>query len=307
MCLAWKRVGDDVSSGVLGSEFDASDRSEVAGNIRESDEALRDEVWASYRHAVIAESQGAEGVREIDLGAGHASASASVSARVIAALKAEGLLNDSVGAGYLDRNWPPALKESGVWPLKGLRQSFLDGTLTRLLDPEDVLRRQIVSFVEKGDFGLASGPKPAGTYERVWFKEAIGSEEVAFDDKTFLLTRARAASLTESAKEALPTPAPQPTSGDLILEPPPSSGSQASAPDQLVRLSLTGSIPPEQWNKLGTKLLPKLRSSGQELSLSLDASLAVRSQDLRHVEAELRQILRDLGLEGLVRIEKNQS
>jgi len=70
---------------------------------------------------------------------------------------------------------------------------------------------------------------------------------------------------------------------------------------------LRGSIPPEQWNKLGTKLLPKLRSSGQDLSLGLDASLTVRSRDLSHVEAELRQALRDLGLEGLVRIEKNQA
>jgi len=66
---------------------------------------------------------------------------------------------------------------------------------------------------------------------------------------------------------------------------------------------LRGSIPPEQWNKLGTKLLPKLRSSGQDLILGLNASLMVRSQDVRHVEMELRQALRDLGLEGLVKIE----
>jgi hypothetical protein len=301
LCLAWKRVAEDVSSGVLGSDFDASERSEVAGNIKESEEALREEVWASYRHAVIADSQGTEGVREIDLGAGHASASANLSARVTAALKAEGLLNDSVGAGYLDRNWPPALKESGIWPLKGLRQAFLDGTLTRLLDPEEVLKRQIVTFVDKGDFGLASGPNYTGGYQRVWFKEAIGTEEVVFDDKTFLLTRARAATIKES-KDALVAPAPPPTSGDLILEPPPSPGPQAVPPNQLVRLSLRGSIPPEQWNKLGTKLLPKLRSSGQDLSLGLDASLTVRSQDLRHIELELRQALRDLGLEGLVQL-----
>jgi len=100
---------------------------------------------------VIADPQGTGGLKEIDLGAGHASASASLSTRVIAALKAEGLLNESVGAGYLERNWPTALKESGNWPLKGLRQSFLNGTLTRLLDPEEVLRKQIVAFVEKGD------------------------------------------------------------------------------------------------------------------------------------------------------------
>jgi hypothetical protein len=71
----------------------------------------------------------------------------------------------------------------------------------------------------------------------------------------------------------------------------------------MVRLSLHGTIPPERWNRLGTKLLPKLRISGQDLSLGLDASLTVKAGDLGHVENELRQALKDLGLEGLVRIE----
>jgi hypothetical protein len=299
--LAWRRVANDLETGVLGSDIEPAERREVAGHIKESEEGLRDEVWASYRYAVIADAQGAEGMKEIDLGAGHASAAASLSARVIAALKAEGLLNESVGAGYIERNWPPALKDMGTWPLKGLRQAFLDGTLTRLLDPEEVLRRQIVTFVERGDFGLGSGPKD-GSFQRVWWKEPIGREEVVFDDKTFLLAQARASSLKELPRE--PLPMPPPAAGDLVLVPPPSPGTEQPAADQVVRLSLRGTIPPEQWNKLGTKLLPKLRTSGQDLSLGLDASLTVRSQDLHHIEAELRQTLRDLGLEGLVRIEK---
>src|SRR6266545_3106392 len=67
--------------------------------------------------------------------------------------------NDS-GAGYIERNWPPALKDAGAWPLTSLRQSFLNGALTRLLDPDTILRRKIVEFIEKGDFGLAYGHKP---------------------------------------------------------------------------------------------------------------------------------------------------
>jgi len=74
----------------------------------------------------------------------------------------------------------------------------------------------------------------------------------------------------------------------------------------MIRLSLRGTIPPEQWNKLGTRLIPRLRSSGQELSLNLSATLAVAIKDLIHVEADLRQALRDLGLEGVVQIEKNR-
>ncbi len=237
------------------------------------------------------------------LGTRHASASASLSARVVAALKAEGLLNESVGAGYLERNWPTALKESGAWPLRGLRQSFLDGALTRLLDPEEVLRKQIVVFVERGDFGLGSGLKRDGSYERVWWKDPMGCEEVIFDDKTFLLTRARATSLKEASGEPVSL-APSPPH-ELTLEAPPTPVGGEVVAEQTVRLWLRGAIPPELWNRLGTRLLPKLRTSGQDLSLGIDASLMVRSQDVRHVETELRQALRDLGLEGLVRIEKS--
>ena len=75
----------------------------------------------------------------------------------------------------------------------------------------------------------------------------------------------------------------------------------------VVRLSLRGAIPPELWNKLGTKLIPKLRTSGQGLSLTVEASLDVPANDLSHVESDLRQALRDLGLEGLVQIERKRS
>lgn len=300
--LAWKRVEEELASGTLGAEFDAGERREIASHVKESEETLRDEVWASYRYAVIADPQGAEGLREIDLGAGHSSASPSLSARVVGALKSEGLLNESVGAGYLERNWPTALKESGSWPLRGLRQSFLDGSFTRLLDPEEILRRQIITFVEKGECGLAAGLRADGGYDRVWWREPVGAEEVLFDDKTFLLTRSRAAALKAAPPQQPPPPTPQP--GDLELQPPQPPGPTEPIGEQAVRFYLRGNIPPEQWNRLGTKLLPKLRGADQNLTLGLDASLTVRAQDARHFETELRQALRDLGLEGLVRIEK---
>ena len=50
--------------------------------------------------------------------------------RIITALKSQALLNESVGAGYLERKWPPALKERGAWPLSSLRKSFLNGSLS---------------------------------------------------------------------------------------------------------------------------------------------------------------------------------
>ena len=37
-----------------------------------------------------------------------------------------------------------------------------------VLDPETILRRQIVEFVSRGEFGLASGAKDDGAYGRLW-------------------------------------------------------------------------------------------------------------------------------------------
>jgi hypothetical protein len=67
-------------------------------------------------------------------------------------------------------------------------------------------------------------------------------------------------------------------------------------------LRLVGSVPPELWNRLGTKLLPKLRA-GTELRVGIDFSVVLRDDSTANVLAEVRQILQDLGLSDAVRIE----
>jgi len=67
---------------------------------------------------------------------------------------------------------------------------------------------------------------------------------------------------------------------------------------------LVGTIPPELWNRLGTKLITKLRS-GSNLSLGIDFSVNVNSELARSMESELRQALEDLGLASQIRIEEN--
>ena len=130
--LAWKRVAQEVSKGELGTEYE---QAEINIQVKDAQKAAKDEVWASYRFIAFADKEGVHGLKTIDLGAGHSSASETLCGRVISALKSNALLNESIGAGYIGRHWPPALKDSGAWPLSGLRQSFLDGSLTRLIDP----------------------------------------------------------------------------------------------------------------------------------------------------------------------------
>ena len=307
--LAWQRVAGEMAEGVLGAEFDRGDRDELRSKVKETEQEARDEVWAGYRFAVLTDAKAADRLKVLDLGAGHASASDTLCGRVIGALKAEALLNESVGAGYIDRNWPPAFDDTGAWPLAGLRQSFLNGSLTRLLDPDSVLRRKVVEFVANGDFGLASGESGNGRYRRVWYREPVAAEEAAFESDVFLLSKARAEALRAAETQTQPQPQPEllPGRGDAPgSKPDPGSDPLPAAPStqagQRTTLRLTGVVPPEAWNKLGTRILPKLRS-GNELSAGIEFSVNVESRLARTLETELRQTLADLGLGDRVEVE----
>ena len=172
----------------MAGEFDQSDREEITAKLGDAEESAKDEVWAAYRYIILYDNKDQSGLQAIDLGAGHASQGETLSARVLTTLKQRALLNDSPGAGYLERRWPDPFKKSGAWPLSALRQAFLNGTLERVLDPDTYLRSRLNEFVQKGDFGFASGQKPEGGYSRVWFKpDSLPAEEIAFDSDVYLL------------------------------------------------------------------------------------------------------------------------
>jgi hypothetical protein len=298
LLLAWRRVQRDVRDGVLGADFERADHQEIQAKVAEAEEDAKDEVWAGYRFVVLADSTDPSGLKVIDLGAGHSSASETLCGRIIAALKAEALLNESVGAGYIDRNWPPAFKDSGAWPLASLRQSFLNGALTRLLDPDGVLKTKLVEFVGRGDYGLASGPKPDGSYERLWFSEPVPADEVAFESGVVLLKKAKAAELKKK-------PVSQPPPDDMLPPLPPDDPvpPPPPPPGKTKRIRLRGNVPAELWNRLGTRVLPKLRS-GKDLKIGIDFSVTVEMANAPDLQVELKQILTDLGLQDSIELEQ---
>ena len=299
LLLAWRRVQRDVRDGLLGADFERADHQEIQAKVAEAEDDAKDEVWAGYRFVVLADGTDPSGLKVIDLGAGHSSASETLCGRIIAALKAEALLNESVGAGYIDRNWPPAFKDSGAWPLASLRQSFLNGALTRLLDPDGVLKTKLVEFVGRGEFGLASGPKPEGGYERLWYCEPVSSDEIAFESGVVLLKKAKA---EELKKKPAPSPGDTKPPGDpkpTVVVPPvvvPPTGPTTTT------LTLSGNIPAELWNRLGTRVLPKLRT-GKNLKIGIDFSVTVEAANANDLQVELKQILTDLGLQDSVELE----
>ena len=209
--LAWQKVRGEIDGGTMGPEFEAPEMKALSQQIRTAGEEATEKVWASYRFVTLGDSQTGNGLKTIDLGAGYTKAGIALTDRVVAALNSNALLNESVGAGYIERNCPPALEDSGTWPLSSLRQSFLNGSLTRLLDPDRVLREKILEFVEKGDFGLAAASITTGQFARMGYREPVFPDEVTFDSSTFLITKEGAEQANappEVSKPPVPTPEP---------------------------------------------------------------------------------------------------
>lgn len=299
LSLAWKHVAKEVAEGTLGADYDKMDRADIAAKVKTAEEDARDEVWASYRFVVIADGGERDGLKVIDLGAGHASSDETLAGRILAALKSQELLNESVGAGYIDRKWPEALKDSGAWPLSGLRQSFLNGSFTRLLDPDATLKAKIPEFVSNGDFGLAAGTQPDGSFNRIWFEQLVSPDEITFDGSVFLLTKAKAQAL----KKPAPTDSP-PRSPAETFTPAAPEESQITVPDASLPMTIriTGTVPPEVWNRIGLKLLPKLKGGG-DLKLDVAFVLKVDAASAHHLESEIHQTLEDLNLQQHISIE----
>ena len=114
------------------------------------------------------------------------------------------------------------------------------------------------------------------------------------------------------ALKTAPQRAVQPTtepSGEPTVEPPtepapePESTTEPPAAVQASTLRITGTVPPEVWNRLGVKFLSKLRS-GEDLTVGVNFTVKFPPDTLQTVEADLRQVLADLGLAAQVTIER---
>jgi len=312
--LAWRKVNREYIDGTLAGEFDRTDSEEIRAKLSDAEDGAVDEVWASYRYLILYDNKSNGGLSVIDLGAGHASSGETLTARVVTTLKTRALLNESPGAGYLERRWPEPFKKSGAWPVSALRQAFLNGTLERVLDPDSYLRARLAEFVLKGDFGFASGQKPEGGYSRIWLNELLPSEEISFDSDVYLLHPKVAQELKDSKGKltvveppalgaaASPDMAGTEPVGPLFGQPAqPGSAQSPITQGKTKTLRISGEIPTEVWNRLGRTLLPKLKAAG-ELHLMIDASIEIKS-DSDGLRQEVEQILRDLNLLDKVKLD----
>jgi hypothetical protein len=68
-------------------------------------------------------------------------------------------------------------------------------------------------------------------------------------------------------------------------------------------ISVTGNIPAEQWNRLGTRLIPKMRAAGK-LTAAIRLEAEVDPTRATALSTELQQVIDEIGLSGSIRIER---
>jgi len=132
----------------------------------------------------------------------------------------------------------------------------------------------------------------------------VSPDEVAFESDVFLLRRVAAEALKAGAQPGtVSKPSPETKPGPFPpSEPGPMLGPELEPGVQARTLRLIGTVPPEVWNRFGTKILPKLRA-GSDLKIGLDFSVTIKADWAPNLTSELRQVLQELGLADRVRIE----
>jgi len=128
---------------------------------------------------------------------------------------------------------------------------------------------------------------------------------VVFESDVYLLKKEKAEEL-KSEKEPQAGPGPEPEQEPEPEVPVSSTAGETPETGETEKgkrpVKISGSIPPELWNRLGTKVIPKLRD-GEGLEVNVSFSVSMNADSATSVERELRQIIEDLGITDNLKIE----
>ena len=113
--LAWEDIHEE--SGSL--NLDGVQQKQLNGNLKKAQRDLRECVWRTYKNVMLLGKDNK--IRKIDMGLIHSSAADSMVSLVLARLRQDGDVEDSISPTFLLRNWPPAFV---AWSTKAIRDAF---------------------------------------------------------------------------------------------------------------------------------------------------------------------------------------
>lgn len=281
-------------------KLEPSQIQELRDKKRRTERSLQELVWRVYRRVLLLAEDG--GLREVDLGLLHPSAAESLVGLIVARLKQEGLLEESISPDFLVRNWPPALTG---WTTKAVRDTFFASPqFPRLLNPE-ILRDTIAEGVKAGKFGYVG--KAYGGYQGAPIIEdrSFRSEDVEISDQVVLVPRDKALELKEAPSTGLGQPGSSPWAvEEPVVEPGPTGPSDQEPvrpPIPSKRcLSWEGELPPQKWTNFYMKVLTRFATDASlrlRIRFEVAPEVGLTQTQVEEIKAALQEL--GLGVEGL--------
>ena len=302
--LAWEEIGEELPS----ISIDELQRYQLADNIKKAKRDLKESVWRTYKNVILLGKD--NGLRCIDLGLVHSSASDSLVQFIITHLRQNDEIQTGISPSFLVRNWSPAFKE---WSTKAVRDAFYASPLfPRILNP-DTIKETIARGVENGILAYV-GKTANGRYEPFIFEKNLNVADVEISDDLYVITKESAEAYRSEVRETLVNPSGgespnvtvTTTSGGSSGKDttPPSVGSTSGGgkePEQghksegVSMLAWSGEISPQKWMNFYTRVLAKF-ATGNGLKLSVKIEVAPDGGVSQQKVEETRAALRELGL-----------
>jgi hypothetical protein len=301
--LAW----EDIEAEADQLNYDEAQLNQLRENVKRAHRDLKEAIWRTYKAVVLLGKDNK--LKVVDLGLVTSSSGSSPVDNALNRLQQDGDLEKGVAAGFLLRNWPPALPE---WSTKNVRDAFFASPqFPRLLFP-DAIKETIARGVSNGQIAYAT-KRGDGHFEPFNFEMPLNSLEVEISEDVCILTREAAMAYREAVKAVAAgvLPAPVPTGAGAVPVGGPSSG-QTPVPvpvpgdddtpiigqtDFLRKLTWTGEIPPKLWINFYTKVLSKhATDSSLKLKVTFESS-PISGLSKEKIE-ETRTALKELGLGG---------
>ena len=129
--------------------------------------------------------------------------------------------------------------------------------------------------------------------------------EITFEADVYLLSKALAEKLKSPEIGPVPARASEPAAPETPSTPE-SPHLDVGGAGAYAIISVAGSIPPEQWNRLGTRLIPKMRAAGT-VTATIRLEIEIDQTKAATLSADLRQIVDETGLTGAIRVEHRSS
>ena len=266
----------------------------------------RETVWRTYKNLMLLGNDNSW--KTFDLGLVHSSAAPSMVDLILTRLRQDGDIEEAVSPSFLDRNWPPALKE---WSTKAVRDAFFASPqFPRLLNSES-LKDTIARGVENRVLAYV-GKRPDGTYEPFQWKTSLTAFDVELSDDMYIIQKATAEAYV--AGKSVPSTSPVPQSPQPPIEgttgtPPPKptrAPVPATPPVGISRVTWQGDVPPQKWMNFYTKVLSKFATQ-TGLKIGLNVEIAPEGGVSNQKLDEIKVALRELGLSDELSLDSVES